>query len=90
MTEVSFDGLPYIEVEGIWPDGTHETVQVPFETSSPTEFDSTWKELQDAMKEFGWELDRSESRLHDAYDRLKEIPEGVHIDTGPLKIRIAA
>ena len=51
---------------------------------------STWKELQDAMKKFGSEFDRSESRLRDAYERLNELPEGLHIQSGPLKIRIAA
>ncbi len=95
--EVSVGASPYIEIEGTWPDGTHETVEVPFEASDVDDFPpdiltpkSTWKELQDAMKKFGSEFDRSESRLRDAYERLNELPEGLHIQSGPLKIRIAA
>ena len=95
--EVSIGASSYIEIEGTWPDGTHETVEVPFDASDVdgdsgiiAEFDSTWEELQDAMKKFGSEFDRSELRLRDASERLDELPEGLHIESGPLKIRIAA
>lgn len=107
--EVSIDILPYIEVMGLWPDGTQETVQVLFQDSSVAadselrlDFDATLNEvlnevkqevqneLQEAMQEIGSELDQSETRFQEAYEQLNQIPGGVHIRTGPLKIRIAA
>ena len=42
------------------------------------------------MQEIGSELDQSETRFQEAYEQLNQIPGGVHIRTGPLKIRIAA
>ena len=51
ITEVPIDGLPYVEVQGLWPDGTRETVQIPLQTSSVDEDSDLRVESDSSLKE---------------------------------------
>lgn len=51
VMEISLDVPPFIEVQGLWPDGTRETVQVPFQTSSVDEFSDLRVESDSSLKE---------------------------------------
>jgi len=69
--EILLDDPPFIEVQGLWPDGTRETVQVPFQSASLEESSSLRLDIETNVNQV---IDQALNKVrNETQDAIQEI-----------------